>query len=505
MSDNNQRRNRDYDRNNDYNNRNRNQNYDSDPYQDGEQYDDYQRQYEEQLRQYTQFDNADYDADNDLEFHEYNRQANRPNYDDYDRQNNYDNYNGQQGQNSQNGQNRQRQNPNRNNQRNSSQNGNNQNRNNQNRSNQGKSNNKNKTSKNNAQRSANNKNQQTRNNNSTRNAPNKTNNYNQNNKKAKNKKMRKQKRKKRSIFKTMLSILLIIFILLNILLLKYLGKVNYVENGTRQVTNASMKSSDVLNVLVIGSDTRSSEERGRTDSMILLSVNKKTKEFTMTSFMRDMYVEIPSYGWAKMNEAYVHGGAEMLMDTIELNFDIAVDKYVYVDFFAFVDIVDALGGIELDISDEEAEGMIPPMAEQNKYLGNKKGTDYLTSGGENMKANGNQALAYARLRYVGNSDFERTERQRTVITKILEKSTKIGPFKFNNFANACMSNLTTNMTKSELYLLTYRAPFILGYENQELRIPAEGAYTYGNHNSQSTLDVDFDKCKQDLNKTIYHK
>lgn len=327
----------------------------------------------------------------------------------------------------------------------------------------------------------------------------------QNNKGVKNKKMRKEKRRSpvKTFFVCLLVLIIVLFVLLQLLIFRYLGMVDYVESGERLVTNASMKSDDVMNVLVIGSDTRSKEERGRTDSMILMSVNKKTKEITMTSFMRDMYVEIPDNGWAKMNAAYVYGGAELLMDTIELNFDIDVDKYVYVDFYAFVDIVDAVGGIELDISDEEAAAMTSPMNEQNMYLGKPMGTDNLKSGGKSMKVNGNQALAYARTRYAGNADFERTQRQRTVISKILEKAKTLNPLELDSFARTCMSNLTTNMTKNELYFMTYRIPFMLKYDVNQLRIPEEGAYSYGNHDGQSTLDVDFDMCREALKNKIY--
>lgn len=325
-------------------------------------------------------------------------------------------------------------------------------------------------------------------------------------KKADKNKMNDEKRRSpvKRFFICLIIIILVLLILLQLLIFRYLGMVNYVETGERSVTNASMSSDDVLNVLIIGSDTRDADTRGRTDSMILMSVNKATKQTTMTSFMRDMYVEIPGNGWNKMNAAYVYGGAELLMDTIELNFDIEVDKYVYIDFFSFIDIVDAVGGIELDISDAEAEGMKDPMDEQNKYLGNEKGTDYLTSGGEGITVNGNQALAYARLRYVGNADFERTERQRIVISKILEKATTLNPLELDAFAKTCLSNLTTNMTKSELYFLTYRAPFILGYETQQLRIPMDDAYSYGTtDNGQSILNVNFDLCRQTLDETIY--
>ena len=220
--------------------------------------------------------------------------------------------------------------------------------------------------------------------------------------------------------------------------------------------------------------------------------------------MRDMYVEIPNNGWGKLNSANVYGGPELLMDTIELNFDVRVDKYIYIDFYSFVDIVDALGGIELDISDEEAKGMIPPMAEQNKIMKKAKGSDYLTHGGKNMTVNGNQALAYARLRYVGNADFERTERQRIVVSKIKEKALTFNPIKLNNIATATFSHITTNMTRNELFLLENRALFILGYDTEEYRIPEEGMYSYGWHDGQSTLDVDFDACKQALKEKIYN-
>lgn len=312
----------------------------------------------------------------------------------------------------------------------------------------------------------------------------------------------KKKSPVKRFFKWLILILLVLFIFIEVMIFRYVNMVNTVDSEQRQVTNASMYDDNILNVLVIGSDARSLDERGRTDSMILLSIDKKSKQFTMTSFMRDMYVEIPGQGYDKLNAANVYGGPELLMDTIEQNFDVRVDKYIYIDFYSFVDIVDAIGGIELEISDAEAKGMKDPMAEQNKIMGNPKGTDYLTSGGK-LLLNGNQALAYARLRYVGNADFERTQRQRTVISKIMENSLTLNPFKLNRVAKASMSHVTTNMSKLELQLLANRMPFILKYDTQELRIPEEGMYSYGKHNGQSTLDVDFDACKQEIRKNIY--
>lgn len=302
-----------------------------------------------------------------------------------------------------------------------------------------------------------------------------------------------------------------IFIGLNALLYYYITLVNRRGRGERTFTNGSMNSSSVRNILLIGSDTRSENENGRTDSMILLSINKDKKTITMTSFMRDMYVEIRGKRtngedidvWDKMNSAYVFGGAELLMDTIEYNFDISVDDYVYVDFFSFIDIVDSIGGLELDITDGEAAGMEDPLGEQNHYLKQPEATDRLDHGGK-LLLNGNQTLAYARLRYVGNADFQRTERQREVIGKIIKKVRSSDPLTINSFAKAVCSDLSTNMSRAEMMLLAYKAVFSMNYDIETLRLPAEGQYSFGSHGGQSTLDVDIESCRGLLKAEIYN-
>lgn len=320
---------------------------------------------------------------------------------------------------------------------------------------------------------------------------------------------RKKRHYVKTVIKVILIILIILFILLNVMLIRYIGMVNIVKTHTREYTNASMNSSDVRNILIIGSDTRDIKERGRTDSMIILSVNKKTKEITMTSLMRDMYVNIKgktsdgeSYdSWGKINSAYVYGGAELLLDTIEYNFDIAINDYVYIDFNTFVDIVDSVDGIDLDITDEEAKGMAPQTREVNDILKRDHNADVLTHGGK-IHANGYQALAYARLRYVGNADFERTERQRTVLTKVIDE-VRSSPLKIDSFAKACAKNLSTNMSKADMYFLCWKALFSMNYDMKSLRLPAEGDYSYGDHNGESTLDIDIEKCRQLLKTNIY--
>ena len=334
----------------------------------------------------------------------------------------------------------------------------------------------------------------------------------QTDRKSSHKKEKKKSTPLKKFFTFILVMILIVFVGLQFLIWKYIGDVNKVETQERSYTNGSMDSRNVLNILLVGSDSRSMQERGRTDSIILLSIDKKKKQMTMTSFMRDTYVTFPGLDrdedgiddQGKINAANVYGGPELLLDTIEYNFDISVDKYFYVDFFSFAKIVDAVGGIELDITDEEAEGMKPPMAEQNNIFGNKKGTDYLDKGGKSLHVNGNQALAYARLRYVGNADFQRTERQRTVISKIVEKAKTLNPIELNSFIETTLESLTTNYTSNELYLLSYRLPFIAKYKIVSQRIPEDDTFTYGDHlGVGSTLDIDFDKAKDKLRTSIY--
>lgn len=480
-----------YMNNNDYNNRSRNS---ADRANKNNNSNDFQRQYEQQLHRYSQMDGNDYDKEinlADLEFHSpeeldsyesgmYNPVGNGVGNPNGSRTPTYSQRTGQS---------QRRPQPQRQSAQYSS------------RRNSGNQNRTNKRDNHDLQFGSNNS---ARNKNANYGSVKNTKKQSPKNKRGNNKRVNDNKKKSpiKRFFKWLVIILLLIVIIAELLIYRYVNMINIVDTKDRLYTNASMYDDDIMNVLVIGSDSRSLEEQGRTDSMILLSINKKSNELVMTSFMRDMYVEIPNNGWSKLNAANVYGGPELLMDTIEKNFDIRVDKYVYIDFYSFVDIVDAVGGIELDISDEEAAGMKAPMAEQNKIMGKKKGTDYLKSGGK-LTVNGNQALAYARLRYVGNADFERTERQRTVISKIMEKAVTFNPFKIDKFAKASLSHITTNMSKTELQILANRLPFILQYDTKELRIPEEGAYSYGYHDGQSTLDVDFGLCQQTLKKKIY--
>lgn len=282
------------------------------------------------------------------------------------------------------------------------------------------------------------------------------------------------------------------------------------EDKLRQQLKAAqqsfMSNDNVTNILIIGEDIRDTAggTNGNTDVMMLCSINYETKEVTLTSFMRDMYVEIADTGgtYAKLNSAYATGGAELTMKTLKNNFGIDVDKYVLFNFYTFIDIVDACGGVDIRISDEEAVGMQAPMAEQNKYLKNKKGTDYFTEGGA-YHMNGNQALGYARLRYVGNADFERTERQRRVVTKIAEKAKDMSLVELSDLLDKVLRELETNLTDGEIAYLLYNSADLLSYDINQLRIPADGMYANEMIRGEAVLTVDLANCVKLFQETVY--
>ena len=297
---------------------------------------------------------------------------------------------------------------------------------------------------------------------------------------------RKKKKKRRHkslvgrIIRRIIHIILILFLLLfgiysctSVCLIR---QVNQEPTGHRNHYADSVGKGHVRNVLVIGTDGRTADDRGRSDSMILVSLNRKTNEIIMTSFMRDSYVEIPDNGWNKLNAAYAFGGPELLMDTIEYNFDVCIDDYVSVDFVSFVSLVDAVGGIDLEVSDAEAEEInVILISEVNELVGDDRMSDLLNGGGK-LHLNGKQALSYSRIRKVGNSDFERTERQRRVMSLIFSKIKSFRPSMFKNLASDVIPDVSTNMSGANMYLLSLRMPFCARYKVKQIQIPADGTF-----------------------------
>lgn len=318
-------------------------------------------------------------------------------------------------------------------------------------------------------------------------------------------KRRSKKKKKKSKFKRFLiTILILAFLLLGGLY--YLVGVVYARmnyHGIDSVATEAMKEDGVTNILLIGNDSRENGEDGRSDAMILLSISDKTHTIYMTSLLRDMYVEIPGYKGNRLNAAYSFGGAELLMETIERNLDIEINRYMLVNFEAFANLVDAVGGVELELTAEEIEYVNAYLVEYNMLTQRPQGTDNMdASVGGLVHLNGPQALAYTRNRYIG-TDFGRTERQRKVLAAVIKSAPKALVQNPGELIDGLLPNLTTNLTQTETFRLGLMAPKLVTYELVQSSLPIEGSYQNATIRGMAVLEVDFEANKQYLRETVY--
>lgn len=249
-----------------------------------------------------------------------------------------------------------------------------------------------------------------------------------------------------------------------------------------------LHNENVVNILLIGQDRRPGESRARSDTMILCSFNKETKELTLTSFMRDMYVSIPGYSAHKINSSFAWGGSSLLNETLKQNFGIVIDGNFAVDFNSFTDVIDIVGGVDIYLTATEAN-----------YI-----NGYKYSEGVNH-LDGAATLAYARIRNIGNADFGRTQRQRNVINAVVKKCMTLSLSELNDLMEQVLPLLSTNMDKSTI--MGYAAellPMVAGLKiNESLRIPADGTFSYAWVSEMSVLKTDFEANRQLLQENIY--
>lgn len=204
-----------------------------------------------------------------------------------------------------------------------------------------------------------------------------------------------------------------------------------------------------LNVALFGLDTRANEEEmgSRSDTIIIASLNRETKEVTMSSIFRDTFLQMDNGTYNKANAAYSFGEEEEAVAMLNRNLDMDIDRYITVDFAAMVDVIDALGGIDLEVTEEE----IPYLNNYSVEIIKNTGVDTwgLTEPGY-QHLTGVQATAYARIRYTDGDDFRRAERQRLVISKIAEKAQAASLGTLNNIIDRVLPKVRTNFTLPEI-------------------------------------------------------
>lgn len=251
--------------------------------------------------------------------------------------------------------------------------------------------------------------------------------------------------------------------------------------------------SDIINILLIGQDGREGEEGSRSDSMILCTFHRKTKQVTMTSFLRDLYVKIPGHSANRINAAYSLGGTSLLDQTLSENFSLHIDGNVEVDFTQFSGIVDALGGVELELRQDEAD-----------FINRETGSQ-LEEGLQSL--NGEQALMYSRIRKLDlDGDMSRTNRQRKVINALLQRYKNTSITKLLPTLNKLMPMITTDMNQGQILLCAMEVlPYLADAQIISQSVPAEGSYRDETIDGMSVLVTDTKEATEQLRSSLLDK
>jgi len=208
--------------------------------------------------------------------------------------------------------------------------------------------------------------------------------------------------------------------------------------------------SKVTNIALFGVDRRNKNEPARSDSIMILSIDEKSKKIKMSSIMRDTYVNVNGHGKTKITHAYAYGGPLLAIRTLNENFDMNIRNYVTVDFFNLEKIIDAIGGVTVDVQNNEV-GLINSYMSETAGIQNKSVSRISGSGSQNL--NGMQAVAYTRIRYTAGDDFVRTERQRTVLSGMLTEIQSLGVKEFPAVVSELLPLTETSMNSIDIIKL----------------------------------------------------
>lgn len=326
------------------------------------------------------------------------------------------------------------------------------------------------------------------------------------------KKIYKKKGRAKRILCGFLSVVLLIFgsgllyyySLLNSLNYKDLGEKNGDNTGATIATIPELESSyadgellqnsKVLNVMLFGEDNSKGSNYGRSDTMIMLSIDNVHKKLKMTSFQRDTYVYIPGYGYNKINASYTYGGPTLSIQTIEANFGIKIDRYAVVDFNSFKQIIDTLGGVDMELTQDEIDYINYQMYK------NGQSDEWSTIKDEPgiVHIDGQEALWYARNRGLsvgedGNEigidgdDWSRTSKQRKLLETIFESMKDADLGQIVSIVSSIGPLITTNFKKDEITALVANALTYLQYDIEQYYIPETGYWAYNDNTSAGSV------------------
>lgn len=258
------------------------------------------------------------------------------------------------------------------------------------------------------------------------------------------------------------------------------------------------KYSHIKNIALFGVDAIDGGH-GRSDSIMILSINEKDNSIKLTSLMRDSYVNIADRGKDKLNHAYAFGGAELAMKTINENFDLNIKDFITVNFETLPAIIDILGGVEVDIKSDELKEVNKYIASMNKINGGSS-APIPSAGVHNL--NGNQAMGYCRVRYTSGGDYRRTERHRTVLTGLFDKFKDIDLLKIPTVINEVAPMVKTSLGTSKMMSLATSGLKVKGGIQQE-RFPQDNSSEGKMIGGVYYLTYNAEKTKSDLHKWIF--
>ncbi|MGL5576816.1 MAG: LCP family protein [Sarcina sp.] len=254
----------------------------------------------------------------------------------------------------------------------------------------------------------------------------------------------------------------------------------------------------VKNIALFGVD-QADGQGGRSDAMMIATVDTKSKKLKLTSLMRDSYVEIPGHGSDKLNSAYAFGQEELAIKTVNKTFDLNIEDFVTVDFSSLPKIVDKVGGVDIEVDSAELKHINNYIDDLNSKTGTKSGH---VSGVGVHKLNGVQAMAYCRIRYTAGDDFKRTERQREVLEQILNNVFKISPLKYPGLLNEVFPMVKTSLSTGEIMDMG-KDVLSIGNNLEQHRFPTDENYKGETINGMSCLTFDKEVTKDKIHKWIF--
>ena len=279
-------------------------------------------------------------------------------------------------------------------------------------------------------------------------------------------------------------------ILLLLLLISFVSTFNVYSFSERDIKEYKM----IENILLIGLDGTNDKFPKRSDTMIILTIDKLNKSLKLTSLARDTLVKIPGRGEEKLTHAYAYGQEELLMQTINENFDLDIKDYAVVNFKSFIDIVDIIGGVDINVNEKEIHHLNEVIKEcYGVNHEDTKNIEYITSSG-NHNLNGYQALAYARIRKL-DTIYKRDERQRLILTNIAHKLSDVSISKYLQIAKSILRHIKVNIAFNKIIDLAFIAHELASYDISQLEFPISEYREEGRIGEKGTYGVKWDKNK----------